>query len=209
MKNVKSIFAATALTVALVSPMAAWAWDDDEDDDRKAVVTFETFHQEGVQWGFVLDHDQCAAIPGRFGAIEHDGDLGDRVAQVTTKRRANGSKRIDILDVVTGTEEDSHGGTYIWVYENHAIYNVPPGEDTVRIKVDMQDSFRVIGNGFEMEIGFHWRWKFLFSDGVFNPRPEFNFGNGLVFPDDAVSPSNVIDFRALSTQGDVIACDPI
>jgi hypothetical protein len=131
------------------------------------------------------------------------------VVQITTKVRTNGSKQIDVFDVVTGTAVGSGGvnGTYIWVYENHAIYNVPSGAGPVKVSVRMSDRFRLIGNGFTMDVSFNWRWKFQVPSGsAFDPGPEFT---GVVFPDDPVSPTNVFNFETISTQGEPFACDPI
>ena len=128
------------------------------------------------------------------------------MTQITTKIWANGKRRIDVFSVVTGPAADSHGGTYVFVYENHAIYNVP-ADGPVKVRVKMFDSFRVIGNGFSMAIGFEWRWKFPVTSGsAFDPGPEFT---GVVFPNDPVNPTNVFDFKALSTQGDPGHCDPL
>ena len=47
MRDLKSIFTATALAVALVFPMAVWAR---RDDNGPPTITFETTHDEGVGW---------------------------------------------------------------------------------------------------------------------------------------------------------------
>jgi hypothetical protein len=71
----------------------------------------------------------------------------------------------------------------------------------------MTDRFRVIGNGLNLEIAFDWRWKFQVPSGsAFDPGPEFN---GVVLPDDPANPTNVSNFKAFYTRGDVYACDPI
>ncbi len=207
MKHLKFILAVAVVIAALVLPVAAWA-SGNGGDENGATVTSETVHHENaVQWAFPLSHDQCRAVPSRFGTINPDSS--DRVAQITTKTKPNGSRQIDIFDVVTGTGvgNGSVSGTYTWVYENHPIYDVPAGDGPVDVKVRMTDRFRVIGNGLNFEISFDWRWKFQVPSGTaFNPGPEFS---GVVFPDDPANPTNVSNFKAFDTQGDIYACDPI
>jgi hypothetical protein len=204
MRHLTSILIATALAVVLAFPIAALA----DDKDNGATVTFETVHQEGaVEWLFPLSHDQCSAVPNSLGVINPNSN--DRVAQITRKARANGSKQIDVFDVVTGTAAGSGNtnGTYIWIYENHAVYDVPPGAGPVKVRVRVFDRFRLIGDGFNLEFGFDWRWRFQAPSGnTFNPGLEFN---GVVFPDDPVDPTNVLNFKAFSTQGEPLSCDPI
>jgi hypothetical protein len=208
MSNLRSILAATVLVMALVIPAAALA-DDDERDDRGATLSSETVHLEGAaEWIFPsLNNNQCRAIPTRFGDISPNSN--DRVAEITTKVKSNGSKQVDVFDVVTGTAvgNGSVSGTYIWIYENHAIYSVPPGAGPVKVSVRMNDRFRVIGNGLNFETGFDWRWRFPVADpSTFAPSPEFA---DLVFPDDDVHPANVSNFKVFSTLGDPLACDPL
>ena len=173
---------------------------------------FETTHDEGVGWFVTLNHDLCRAIPRKLGDINPidrapTDPLGDRVAQITTTVMADGSRRIEITDVVTGIAQDSNGDRYIWIYENHPIYDVPPGVDPVKVRVRMFDRFRLIGHGFNMDVGFDWRWKFqVLSGSAFDPGPE---GTGVVFPDDPVNPTNVFNFKAFSTHGEPFVCDPL
>ncbi len=175
-------------------------------------VDVETVHEEGVGWFFTLNHDQCRTIPRRLGDINPvdrapTDPLGDRVAQIITKRRADGSRRIEITDVVTGIAEDSNGDRYIWIYENRPIYHVPPGVGPVRVSVRMFDRFRLIGNGFQMDVSFDWRWGFRVPSGRrFDPGPE---AAGVVFPNDPVNPTNVFNFKAFSTRGNPLVCDPL
>jgi hypothetical protein len=207
MRDLKSICTTTALAVALVFPMAVWA----ADDNRSRTITFETTHDEGVGWFFTLNHEQCRPIPRKFGDIKPidrapTNPLGDRVSQITTTVRADGSRQIERIDVVTGIAQDSNSDRYLWTYENHPIYNVPPGDDPVKVRVRMFDRFRLIGNGFNMDFSFDWRWKFEVPSGnAFDPGSEFT---GVVFPDDPVNPTNVFNFKAFSTQGEP-GCDPL
>lgn len=208
MRYLRSILAATVLALALVLPVAAWA-DDDEGDDRGATLSSETVHVEGAaNWIFPsLNNTQCRAIARRFGDITPNSN--DRVAQITTRVKSNGSKQVDVFDVVTGTAvgNGSVSGTYIWIYENHAIYSVPPGAGPVKVSVRMADRFRLIGNGLNFETSFDWRWRFPVPDpSTFAPGPEFE---GLVFPDNPVHPTNVLNFKVFSTIGDPLACDPL
>lgn len=207
MRGLKSIVIATAVTVALVLPIAVWA-NDDPNSENGATVTYETVHEEDtVQWLYPLSNGQCSAVPNRFGEI--NPDTTDRVAQISTKVRANGSKQLDIFDVVTGTATGNGaiGGTYSWVYENHAIYDVPAGAGPAKVTVRVFDRFRLLGNGFTMDISFDWRWKFQVDSGsAFDPGLDFN---GVAFPDDPVNPTNVLNFKAFSTKGEPLACDPI
>jgi hypothetical protein len=152
MRNLKSIFTSMMLAVALVFPMAVWAADDD-DDNSLPTITFEITHDEGVGWFFPLNHAQCGAIPGEFGDINPidrapTAPLGDRVSQITTAVEADGRRQIDRIDLVTGMAQDSHGKRYLWNYENHRVFDVPPGEGPVNVSIIMFDRFRLIGNGF-------------------------------------------------------------
>ena len=175
-------------------------------------VDVETVHNEGVGWFFALNHDRCRAIPRQLGDINPVDRaptdlLGDRVAQIIRKRRADGSRRIEITDVVTGIAEDSKGDRYIWIYENRPIYHVPPGDGPGRVGVRMFDRIRLIGSGFEMDVSFDWRWGFRVPSGRrFDPGPEIA---GVVFPDDPVNPTNVFNFKAFSTRGNPLNCDPL
>jgi hypothetical protein len=210
MRNLKSIFTSIMLAVALVFPMAVWAADED-DGNGPPTITFETTHDEGVGWFFPLNHDQCGAIPEEFGDINPidralTDPLGDRVSQITTTVEADGSKQIERIDLVTGIAQDSNGDRYIWTYENHPVYDVPPGDDPVNVSVRMFDRFRLIGNGFNMEFSFDRRWEFQVPSGsAFDPGSEFT---GVVFPNDRVNPTNVFNYKEFSFQG-VPGCDPL
>jgi hypothetical protein len=175
-------------------------------------VDVKTVHDEGVGWFVTLNHGQCRIIPPKLGDISPVNraptePLGDRLALIVTKVMADGSRRIEITDVVTGIAEDSNGDRYIWIYENRPIYHVPPGADPVRVYVRMFDRVRLIGNGFKMDVGFDWRWGFRVPSGRrFDPGPE---AAEVVFPEDRVNPTNVFDFKAFSTRGNPLACDPL
>lgn len=207
MRNLKPILAATLFAVALVVPIAAWAQDDTY-EYYDATVTSKTIHLENaVEWLYPLSNSQCSAIPKKYGEINPDSN--DRAAQITTKARSNGSKQIDVFDVVTGTAvgNGNLSGSYVWIYENHAVYDVPQGDGAVKVRVRMADRFRLVGNGLNFDVSFDWRWRFEVPSGsAFDPNPEFE---GLVFPDDAVHPTNVLNFKAFSTHGDPLSCDPI
>jgi hypothetical protein len=208
MRNLRSILAVTALVVGMAIPIAAWA-QDEQRDSRGTIVSSVTVHQENAaEWIFpALNNSQCRAIPTKYGSITPDSS--DQVAQTTTTQYANGSRQIDVFDMITGTAvgSGSVSGTYIWVYENHAIYEVPAGDGPVKPRVRVLDSFRMIGNGLNFETGFDWRWRFPVPSGsAFDPGLEFQ---GVAFPDHAVHPSNVQNFKAFSTRGDPLACDPL
>jgi hypothetical protein len=211
MRNLKSIFTSMMLAVALVFPMAVWAADED-DGNGPPTITFETTHDAGVGWFFPLNHDQCGAIPEALGDINPidrapTDPLGDRVSQLTTTVEADGSRQIERIDLVTGIAQDSHGDRYIWTYENHPVYDVPPGDDPVNVSVRMFDSFRLIGHGFDMDVGFDRHWEFQVPSGsAFDPGSEFT---GVVAPNDPVNPTNVFNFKAYSTQGEPSVCDPL
>jgi hypothetical protein len=207
MRDLKFICTAAILAVALMFPMAVSA----ADDNGPPTITFETMHNAGAGWFFTLNHEQCRAIPRRLGDINPidrspTDPLGDRVSQITTRVWADGSRQINRTDVVSGIAQDSNGGRYLWTYENHPIYNVPPGADPVKVRVRMFDRFRLIGNGFNMDIGFDWRWKFPVPSGsAFDPGQEFT---GVVFPNDPVNPTNVFNFKVFSAHGEP-NCDPL
>ena len=207
MRNLRSIFTSTMLAVALVFPMAVWAADENDGNGLPA-ITFEITHAVG--W-FPLNHDQCGAIPEELGDINPidrspTDPLGDRVAQLTTTAEADGSRQIERIDLVTGIAQDSNGDRYIWTYENHPVYDVPPGDDPVNVSVRMFDRFRLMGNGFNMEFSFDSRWDFQVPSGsAFDPGSEFT---GVVFPNDRVNPTNVFNYKEFSFQG-VPGCDPL
>jgi hypothetical protein len=207
MTNLRSILAASALAMALVFPVAAWA-QDDQKEERGVTLSSQTIHEEGqAHWLFPLSNDQCRAIPNKYGVIAPDSN--DRVTQITTKTKPNGSRQVDVFDVVTGTAvgDGSVSGRYIWIYENHAIYNIPESAGSVKVSVRMVDRFRLIGNGLNFDTSFDWRWRFPVSEAsTFEPGPEFE---GLVFPDDAVHPTNVLNFKAFDTVGQPLSCDPL
>jgi hypothetical protein len=211
MRDPKPLLTSIIVAVALVVPMAVWAADHTGNDHAPPTITFETTHDEGVGWFFPLNHTQCGAIPEEVGDINPidrapSDPLGDRVSQSTTTVEVDGSRQIDRIDVVTGMAQDSNGDRYIWTYENHPVYGVPPGEGPVNVSVRMFDRFRLIGNGFTMEFSFDRYWEFEVPSGsAFDPGPEFT---GVVFPNNPVSPTNVFNYEELSFQG-VRGCDPL
>jgi hypothetical protein len=211
MRDLKSLCTSIALAVALVFPMAVWAADNRDNDHGPPTITVKTTHDEGVGWFFPLNHAQCGAIPGELGDINpidraRTDRLGDRVSQITTTVEADSSRQIDRIDLVTGMAQDSNGKRYIWTYENHRVFDVPPGEGPVNVSIIMFDRFRLIGNGVNTGVSFNWRWEFQVPSGsAFDPGPEFT---GVVFPDNLVNPTNVFNFKNFGTQGDP-ACDPL
>jgi hypothetical protein len=210
MRNLKSIFSSIVLVVALVYPMAVWAADED-DDNAPPTITFETTHNAGAGWFVTLNHEQCSIIPEQLGDINPidrapTDPLGDRVSQITTTVEADGSRQIERIDLVTGIAQDSNGDRYIWSYENHPVYDVPPGDDPVNVSVRMFDRFRLIGNRFNMENGFDRHWEFQVPSGsAFDPGPEFT---GVVFPNNRVNPTNVFNYEEFNFQG-APGCDPL
>jgi hypothetical protein len=210
MRDLKSLFTGITLAVALAFPMAVWAADED-DGNGLPTITFEITHNAGAGWFITVNHKQCSIIPEEFGDINPidrspTDPLGDRVTQITTKVRTDGSRQINRFDAVSGIAQDSNGDRYLLTYENHPIYDVPPGDDPVTVRVRMVDRFRLIGNGFNMDFGFDMRWKFQVPSGsAFDPGPEFT---GVVFPDDPVNPTNVSNLKVFSAHG-VAGCDPL
>jgi hypothetical protein len=211
MRDLKSLCSSIALVIVLVFPMAGSAADKKDNGNGPPTITVETTHDEGVGWFFTLNHAQCGAIPGELGDINPidrspTDPLGDRVSHITTTAEADGSRQIDRIDLVTGRAQDSHGKRYIWAYENHKVFDVPPGKGPVHVSITMFDRFRLIGNGVNMGVSFNWRWEFQVPSGsAFDPGAEFT---GVVFPDDLVNPTNVLNFKNFGTQGDP-ACDPL
>jgi hypothetical protein len=211
MRDLKSIFTPIVLAVALVFPMAVWAADNKGNDHGPPTITVETTHDEGVGWFATLNHARCGAIPGELGDINPidrapTDPLGDRLAQTTTTVEADGRRQIERIELVTGMAQDSHDERYVWTYENHRVYDVPPGEGPVNVSIIMFDRFRLIGNGFNMGVSFDWSWKFQVPSGsAFDPGSE---STGVVFPNDPVQPTNVSNFKNFGTQGDP-TCDPL
>jgi hypothetical protein len=211
MRDLISLVTSLTAAVALACPMAVWAADDQGNDHGPPTITVETTHNEGVGWFFTLNHARCGAIPGELGDINPidrapAAPLGDRVAQITTTVEADGRRQAERFDLTTGMAQDSRGGRYIWTYENHLVYEVPPGEGPAHVSAIMFDRFRLIGHGFNMGVTFNWGWKFEVPSGsAFDPGSEFT---GVVFPNDPVKPTNVLNFKNFGTQGDP-ACDPL
>jgi hypothetical protein len=164
-----------------------------------------------VGWFVTLNHARCEAIPEELGDINPidrapNDPLGDRVSQTTTAVEAGGSRQIDRIDLVTGVAQDSHGDRYVWAYENHRVFDVPSGKGPVHVSIIMFDRFRLIGNGFNMGVSFNWSWTFEVPSGsAFDPGSEFT---RVVFPNDPVKPTNVLNFKNFGTQGSPL-CDPL
>jgi len=211
MREMRYIFTCITLTVALALPTAGKAADHKDSGDDSPTITVETTHDEGVGWFFPLNHAQCGAISEDLGDINpinraRTDPLGDRVSQTTTTVEADGSRQIDRIDLVTGMAQDSHGKRYIWAYENHRVFDVPPGEGPVHVSIIIFDRFRLIGNGLNTGVSFSSRWEFQVPSGsAFDPGQGFT---GVIFPDDLLNPTNVLNFKNFGTQGDG-ACDPL
>ena len=161
MRDLTSLWISITVVVALVFPMAVGAADQKDNENGPPTITVETTHDEGVGWFVTLNHARCGAIPGELGDINPidrapTDPLGDRLAQTTTTVEADGRRQIERIELVTGMAQDSHDERYVWTYENHRVYDVPPGEGSVHVSIIMFDRFRLIGNGLNMGVSFDW-----------------------------------------------------
>ena len=116
---------------------------------------------------------------------------GERHMVIITHLHADGSSRIIINDLVKGTAEDSTGGTYRFVYQNHSIEDVPATAGEAH-QVRMTDTFVLNGSGSakHLNVGFNWRW-------TYTP------------PAEEIWPPPLHNLEQLSTRGDPLTCDPL
>jgi hypothetical protein len=113
------------------------------------------------------------------------------------------SRPIERIDLVTGKAQDSHDKRYIWTYEKHRVFDMPPGEDPAKVSIIMLDGFRLIGNGFKRGGSFSWRWEFQVPpESAFDPGPE---RTGVVFPTTSSILTNVLNLKNFGDR----TCDPL
>jgi hypothetical protein len=171
-----------------------------------ASVTHYTVRLENatIPWLFPLE-SFCSEIPE--GVVVSPDDFGsDRVKQASLKELPDGTTRLVITDLVTGTATDNLGNTYRFVYQNVSTYVY----DGSIVEVHMMDTFRLRGGDVNFTTGFNWSWAYeaasfgivVSTDGgqTVNLDP-----NPFSFPPEVISGS----WRQLSTRGDPFNCDPL
>ena len=147
-----------------------------------AVTPTREIVRETITW--TLRTGQCGELPE---GVSVDG-TGQRHMEIVTEKRADGSTKVTVDDVVIGTAVYSNkkNATYPFVYLNHST-EVRPASGT--IQVQMQDLFVLDGRGrARLTVAFNWRWTYTPPETQWPPR------------------HNV---QKLSTQGDPLTCDPI
>jgi hypothetical protein len=156
----------------------------------------------------------CSEIPE--GVHINPNDLGsDRHKVVSQRNLGNGTRRIVVSDLITGTATDNFGRPYRFVYANGAIYDY----DGAIVHARMHDSFTLIGGDVDFVVGFNWRWAY--ATASFAAR-EVTDEHGMVVDiavepflfatNDGVSESPDIlpgSWQPLSTRGDPFNCDPL
>ena len=167
----------------------------------------DTLHQTHITipWEHptVFEGGTCT-IPVTVGSITPSADnTGERVRIITREVRADGSQVIVQDDLKTGIAEDSNHETYHFIYANHVVFNVSKDLD---VQVEMIDSFRLIGNGLHMHVGFDWRWEYTVTDITLTLDPLAGFP---VIPFVFATDGDARNVQKLSTQGDPLACDPL
>jgi hypothetical protein len=113
--------------------------------------------------------------------------VGERHEEINTIVNADGSYKVIINDLVTGTASDSTG-TYKFVYQNHSVEIAPAGGGAHQ--VSMEDSFEMHGNGSadNIHVGFNLRWTYTPPEPLWPP---------------------VHDVQQVSMHGNPLQCDPI
>lgn len=98
----------------------------------------------------------CPEVPADFH-INPDDNGSDRVKNATQVNLPDGSVRILITDLVTGTAHDNFGNAYKFVYENNVTYSF----NGARVTADMKDTFKLNGKPVNFTVGFNWRWQYV------------------------------------------------
>jgi hypothetical protein len=156
----------------------------------------------------------CALIPASVGFINPVDNSSDRVRKVTSELLADGSQVIEQDDLKKGTAVDDSGAIYRFIYRNRLVLIVSPGTPA-DVNVRMIDSFRLTGNGVNMNAIFDWSWDYAAPDGaVLNLQPDADFPvDFFVFATaDGVNPdtaNGLTNWQQLKTQGDPFNCDPL
>ena len=170
-----------------------------------------------LAWPFALEYKQCKDIPAAVGAINPVDNSNDRVRKITREVWADGSQMIVQDDLITGTAKDSYGATYHFIYKNYLVLQVPTDVPAI-VQVKMTDSFRLIGHGLHVHVGFDWRWKYEATDGItFTLGGDGMNSNWPVEPfvfatADGVNPAPGVTHWQKLSKGkpqDVLTCDPL
>jgi hypothetical protein len=165
-----------------------------------------------IPWGPLSDF--CPEIPDGF-LISSSEPSSDRVKQATQNVGPDGTMRVVVNDLVTGSASDNFGGDYTFVYQNHVSLDF----DGATVHVHMKDTFRLNGDDVSYTVGFNWKWAYAADSlDVF----EIVDGNGqtvdvaidpFLFPTedgDTESPAIISgSWQRLSTQGEPWKCDPL
>lgn len=171
-----------------------------------------------IPWNFPpptgLSGDFCGEIPE--GVSINPDDFGsNRRKHATVFERPDGTKRILIRDVVTGTASDNFGTSYTFTYRN----NLTARFDGSFVHVKWTDYVRMRGGDVDYTVRFVWLWSYEAAD---LNLVEFQDGNGeivnlgidpfIIPTNDGVTESPDIvpgSWRRMRTQGDPWNCDPL
>lgn len=152
----------------------------------------------------------CDAIPAALGSINPVDNGTDRVRKVTREVMADGSQVIVQDDLKTGTAVDNDNRTYHFIYTNHAVFTVSPAQSAgVSVHVQMIDSFRLLGHGLHMHVGFHWRWTYAAPAGITFTLDPLAFAPVIPFVAPTPDGGGVTNWEQLSTRGEPFNCDPL
>lgn len=180
----------------------------------------DTLHLKNVTipWLFSMANPAnggfCASVPASVGVINPVADSSDRVRKVTSEFLADGSQVIEQDDLIMGTAANDVGAVFRFIYKNHLVFIVSPSLPA-NVNVRMIDSFRLTGNGVNMNATFDWSWDYAAPDGVvLNLQPDADFPvDFFIFATaDGVNPdtgNGVTNWQQLKTQGDPFNCDPL
>jgi hypothetical protein len=145
-----------ALALLLVVALSAFAAPDAPEHFsvrlRNATVPWVYPPPEGI------NNAVCSQVPVGL-SINPDDNGSDRRKNATVFTRADGTKRVLIRDVVTGTATDNLGNTYRFIYRN----NVNARFDGSAVHMKMTDFFSLRGldnRDANFNLRFVWLWAY-------------------------------------------------
>lgn len=207
MKRSRSGMAAvTALALLLLVVLSAFAAPDAAKTHYKLRLK-----NVNVPWAFAppdgYNNAVCSYIPPGYH-INPNNNATNRQKTAIVTELPNGTKRIVVRDIMTGTAHDNFGGTYRFVYRNNSTSTLDGDVVTVR----MTDEF-ILNGPVKHRAGFKWSWQFN-ADNI-KVHEEFGANGKLVdlwvdpffWPDlGGTIPGTWIEHYAI---GGGISCDPL
>lgn len=171
-----------------------------------------------VPWGFPPPDGMtsvCPDIPAGVN-INPVENTTNRTQRATVTTRADGTKRIVIVDNTTVAASDNQGGKYKVTYYNKATLDF----DGKKVTSRMDDTIRIKGGKVNVDAAFDWEWAYpataitvsLGADGIivdpwplgFTPWPAASADK--LKEDPNVVPGSWVKH---STRGAPWACDPL